>query len=122
MLKTHSVLTLWQIHANSAILESPWYPFGVRKNFGKADVIIKTSTAEDEAAPEVGLDLDAQQKAGWALLSYLLLDHNCSAAIQGIFGLWPLHLISEATSTVGSVRARLLGYFASYATWMHRHA
>ena len=59
-------------------------------------------------------------ESGLGLGSYLLLDHiYCSAAIQGIFGLWPLHLISEATSTVGSVRARLLGYFASYATWMH---
>ena len=38
---------------------------------------------------------------------------------RGIVGLWPLHFISKATSTAGSVRARLLGYFASYATWMH---
>ena len=56
------------IVANSAILESPWYPFGARNKFGKADVIIKTSTVEDEAVPKVGLDLDTQLKAGpWGL-------------------------------------------------------
>ena len=87
--------------SNPGVLESPWYPFGVRKNFGKADVIIKTGTAEDDAAPELGVDLDAQQKAGpwghlgpWAISGYLLdyiwlvvwkcLEHSFVLHILGI--------------------------------------